>query len=152
MLSASGACKQAVLAAVDLGKLLVEKKATLGHGNWLPWLATFGRFGEREAQNYLKLASNPQRVSDLLEVAPSLSIRKTLSLLAEDSEPMPTNPLATTSKVATVFQRVLRYADDDKLGSSEEAELLNYWEQLSVKLQRRGLLTDDLRPAQQLAV
>jgi len=135
-----------------LGEQLLGKKASLQHGEWLPWVATFERLSESSVKRYMTLGANRSRVSDLIAQDPELSIRKTLALLSDDSEPTPpANPLAPTSKVATVFQRVLNFADDDKLEASEEAELLNYWEQLSQKLKRRGLLTDDFRVGQQLA-
>jgi hypothetical protein len=136
---------------MELGQQLLAKKDSLEHGEWLPWVARFPRLSKRSVQDYTRIAANAQRAALLMEQDPSASMRKLLAFLSEDSEPGPANLLAPTSKVATVFQRVLKFADDDKLGASEEAELLNYWEQLSQKLKQRGLLTDDLKPAQQLA-
>ncbi len=65
-----------------------EVKASLSHGEWLPWLNGEIESGRlkvkaRQANTYMKIASNPQRDADLLE-APS--IRAALELLS-DKEP-----------------------------------------------------------------
>jgi len=64
--------EKAIDEARRAGELLIEAKAQLGHGGWLPWLAANCKFGERQAQRYIQLASNwtslasnPTRVSDL---------------------------------------------------------------------------------------
>jgi hypothetical protein len=91
------------------GALLIEAKAALEHGAWLPWLAEqCPRILERTAQGYMRLArewprleaaGNTQRVADL-------PLREALLILAE---PKPTteadagNPwrdwLATADKI-----------------------------------------------------
>ena len=57
--------------------MLLQIKASLNHGEWLPWLngeIEIGRLAVkvREAQNYMRLATNTQRVAYLEE---STSIR-----------------------------------------------------------------------------
>lgn len=66
----------------------LQIKATLNHGEWLPWLQGAMERGElevglRQAQRYIKLAANTTRESYLIE-APS--IRAALELLS-DQEP-----------------------------------------------------------------
>jgi hypothetical protein len=54
--------------AVACGQMLLEAKAKVPHGQWLPWLRKNITFGERSAQGYMRIASrlpNPQRVADL---------------------------------------------------------------------------------------
>lgn len=51
-----------------LGQRLIEAKAVLPHGEWLPWLEKRVGFSERAAQQYMKLArtyTNPQALADL---------------------------------------------------------------------------------------
>jgi Protein of unknown function (DUF3102) len=67
----------AIAHAIACGTALLEAKAMLPHGEWLPWLADNVDFGERTAQHYMRIARNPQRVSDL----PSL--RQAIADLAE---------------------------------------------------------------------
>jgi hypothetical protein len=69
------------------GELLIEAKARVAHGEWLPWLKANFDFSEKTAQNYMRLArewpklveANPQRVADL-------SCREALRLLAAPEE------------------------------------------------------------------
>lgn len=65
-------------AVIDIGNRLIEAKAMLSHGEWLPWLAEKVGYSERTAQNLMQVArkcSNPQLVADL-------GLRKALALLA----------------------------------------------------------------------
>jgi hypothetical protein len=59
---------KAVGFAIACGELLLEAKARVPHGQWLPWLRANVAFGERSAQGYMRIARrlpNPQRVADL---------------------------------------------------------------------------------------
>ena len=44
--------------AIECGRLLIEAKATLPHGAWLPWLEANVSFGARQAQKYMRLADH----------------------------------------------------------------------------------------------
>lgn len=63
---------------VCIGLRLIEAKAMLSHGEWLPWLRENVQISESSAQSYMRVARefpNPQLVGDL-------GVRKTLQLLA----------------------------------------------------------------------
>lgn len=65
-------------AIITIGQRLIEAKALLSHGEWLPWLAEQVEYSERTAQKFMKIAkeySNPSAVADL-------GFRKALQLLA----------------------------------------------------------------------
>ena len=65
-------------AILGIGQRLIEAKAMLSHGEWLPWLTERVEFSERAAQRLMKLArewSNPTVLSDL-------GATKALTLLA----------------------------------------------------------------------
>ena len=65
ILEAKRAGGEAILA---IGKGLMEAKALLSHGEWLPWLEERVEFSEKVAQNFMRLArhySNPKTLSDL---------------------------------------------------------------------------------------
>jgi hypothetical protein len=55
----------AVQHALRAGELLIQAKAELRHGEWLPWLRDNFERSERTAQLYMALARNPQRVAGL---------------------------------------------------------------------------------------
>lgn len=73
--------RSAVVHGVRAGELLIDAKSRVKHGEWLPWLEANCPLGEREAQNYMRLARNPQRVADLP------SVREAIALLAEPKDP-----------------------------------------------------------------
>lgn len=55
-------------AILTIGRGLIEAKALLPHGEWLPWLTERVEFSERSAQNIMRLArewTNPQALADL---------------------------------------------------------------------------------------
>ena len=65
-------------AILGIGQRLLEAKAILPHGEWLPWLTEQVEFSERQAQRIMKLAqewANPTALSDL-------GATKALALLA----------------------------------------------------------------------
>jgi hypothetical protein len=54
----AAALQRGVMHAMAAGDLLIEAKAQLKHGQWLPWLAKHCVISERTAQLYVKLAKN----------------------------------------------------------------------------------------------
>lgn len=66
---AKAACMESVPYLIECGERLKAKRATLNHGEWLPWVEanreTLG-FGERTAQLLIKgAATNPKSTADL---------------------------------------------------------------------------------------
>lgn len=77
--------------AAECGRLLIEAKASLGHGGWLPWVQENLRFGPRQAQKYMRIAGK----IDALPNANSnshLSVDEVLQLVAEPP-PLPAPPV-----------------------------------------------------------
>lgn len=69
-------------AILTIGRGLIEAKALLSHGEWLPWLEERVEFSEKAAQRFMKLAreySNPTALS-------GLGATKALMLLAVPAE------------------------------------------------------------------
>ena len=56
--------QQAGMAILEIGKRLVEAKAQLSHGEWLPWLEKKVEFSERSAQQYIRLWKEYGGISD----------------------------------------------------------------------------------------
>ena len=74
--------------AIKAGRLLLEAKATVGHGNFLEWIGTNCNFRPRTAQLYMTMAdefplleakSNAQRIAHL-------SLNEAVRMLKEPSE------------------------------------------------------------------
>jgi len=86
---ANSKANEAVQHATNCGLMLLQVKASLSHGEWLPWLqGTIDRkelkVGLRQSRKYMQLASNMHCEAHLLE-APS--INAALELLS-DKEPV----------------------------------------------------------------
>ena len=70
--------------AIRAGELLAEQKASLKHGEWLPWLAQHvPGLSDRMARNYMRVAENPELVAGLP------TIRAAIAALAEPRQPQP---------------------------------------------------------------
>ena len=71
--------QQAGCAIIEIGRLLIQAKEQLKHGEWLPWLRDKVDFSERLAQTFMQCAKeygeNPQMVA-------GLGVSKALALLA----------------------------------------------------------------------
>lgn len=85
---AQGKAREAIWHAVNCGRMLLEVKASMAHGQWLLWLKQqqdSGQLivGERQARRYMQLASNRTRETDLLELP---SIRAALELLSDKDD------------------------------------------------------------------
>jgi hypothetical protein len=71
--------------ALRCGELLLEVKAGLAHGEWLPWLAANVKFSQQTASAYMRVATGKRK----LPATSNLSLGNTLKLLAEPKEPKP---------------------------------------------------------------
>jgi hypothetical protein len=112
---------EAVQHAVNCGLLLLQVKAGLAHGEWLPWLKAQQEsgaieFSERTAQAYIRVASNPQRAADFK--APS--IRAALELLTEEKPPVDQSAL----ELETAKERLAREAAEANAKAEAEARVI----------------------------
>jgi hypothetical protein len=80
----AGAMKRGLDHAIAAGKLLLEAKAQLAHGQWLPWLAEHCQVPERTAQLYMRLARHAPEIRNVAD----LTVRGAIELLA----PPPSDP------------------------------------------------------------
>lgn len=48
--------------AAECGRLLLEAKKLVPHGEWLPWIEAHIEFGERQAQKYTRIAKNWEKI------------------------------------------------------------------------------------------
>jgi hypothetical protein len=75
------AIKRGIEHSIAAGELLLEAKAKVGHGNWLPWLkANCPTVSERTAQLYMRLARHREELSKSATVA-DLTMKAALELL-----------------------------------------------------------------------
>lgn len=74
--------QSAIEHALRAGALLLEAKAGLPHGRWLPWLRENVSLSERTVQGYLRLASRQDAIRAKLAADPGLSVRQALGHLS----------------------------------------------------------------------
>lgn len=101
---------------VDIGLRLIEAKAMLSHGGWLPWLEERVCFSEKTAQNYMRVARefpNPQLVADL-------GVRKALALL--ELPPSERENFAEENNVIDMTSRELEKAIRERDEARKAAE------------------------------
>src|SRR3990170_4494243 len=55
--------RSAVDHALHCGRLLLEAKSQLPHGEWLPWLRQHCSVRERQASSYIRIAANWDRIT-----------------------------------------------------------------------------------------
>lgn len=54
--------RQAIEDSIEIGRLLAEIKNQVPHGSWIGYIEENFEFGERQAQKYIRLAENSERV------------------------------------------------------------------------------------------
>lgn len=74
--------------AIECGRMLTGVKATLSHGDWLPWLEDYFDGSKRVAQTYMQLAGAPAEMQEA-QTSAHLSIDAALKQL---SKPKPRQP------------------------------------------------------------
>jgi len=86
---AFGAVREALSHAKRAGELLLQAKAAVGHGAWLPWLAANVPFGQRAARGYMRLAGHWNELQAKTATVADLTLRDALVLLAEPGPEAP---------------------------------------------------------------
>lgn len=101
---------------LEIGRLLIQAKDQLPHGEWGGWLREKVEFSERTAQNFMRVAreyaSNPQLVADLG------SIRKAIALLEVPEEERAS--FAAETNAAQLTARQLEEAIRDRDQARED--------------------------------
>jgi Protein of unknown function (DUF3102) len=81
--AATAFLKSGLERAINAGNLLIEAKAQLAHGQWLPWLAEHCQLPERTAQAYMRVARSFGKLDEEKRNAVAdLSFRDALNSLA----------------------------------------------------------------------
>jgi Protein of unknown function (DUF3102) len=89
--AATEAMKRGLEHAFNAGELLLEAKAQLKHGQWLPWLQSCG-ISERTTQRYIRLAHHRAAIESKSDNVSDLSVSGALAMLSaprgrKDGEP-----------------------------------------------------------------
>jgi hypothetical protein len=60
--------------AIHTGELLIEAKALVEHGQWLPWLEANFSGSDRTARLYMRFAANRQQIADMPTVRDAIAM------------------------------------------------------------------------------
>ncbi len=90
--AAHGHARLALERAAECGRRLIEAKALVPHGKWLPWLEANTNVGARQSQKYMRLAEGWAEIEAKSELGSHLSLSRALELIAApDTAPAPDN-------------------------------------------------------------
>jgi len=96
-------CEQALKAglahALEAGRLLLEAKGQVEHGQWLPWVEANCRFSERTAQAYMRVVRSLPELEAKAQGLADLTFEQSVELLAspcQDDE-RPEDPFVLTA-------------------------------------------------------
>jgi Protein of unknown function (DUF3102) len=82
----TAALKSTIAHAIACGELLIEAKAKVPHGQWLPWLAEHCDIPERTAQRYMYFANGRAVLEAKSATVADLSVRAAIKVLAAEEE------------------------------------------------------------------
>lgn len=144
-------------AILGIGQRLIEAKAMLPHGDWLPWLTEQVEFSERTARNFMRLArewTNRQALADL-------GAAKALTLLAlppEERERFMAENHVVDGEEKSVIDMTSRELEkavkerDEALRTAEEARAAaDAAEQARVKMESDMAVLKELHQSAQAA-
>ena len=81
-----GLLSDSIRRAMAAGDLLIEAKALVQHGQWLPWLRDRCRISERTAQLYMRCAKNRVEIEKKSASVADLTLNEAAALLALSSD------------------------------------------------------------------
>ncbi len=103
--------REALEHARRAGELLIEAKATVRHGEWLPWLSANVQFSERTAQGYMRLAAHWPELEAKSATVADLPLRDALKALAEPDDHHTMAPPDLPAPAIGAFDELLAAAD-----------------------------------------
>ena len=111
-----GAFRTTLERAAECGRLLIEAKALVGHGNWLPWLEQNTTVGARQSQKYMRLAKGWPEIEANASPDSHLTLTDAVALLAEPKDE-PT-ALAGLPEPGSSWERLWEWAEAQLEGPS----------------------------------
>jgi hypothetical protein len=119
--------KRGLTHAIAAGQLLIEAKAQLKHGQWLPWLAEHcpASLPERTASFYMRLARHAPELEAKSATVADLTIRGAIQLLAPPAAPKASEPKPCRSEpgqqIISAEARRAAYAAEQPLSDDQLA-------------------------------
>ena len=83
----TSALKRSFERAASAGKMLIEAKGLVSHGQWLPWLEAHAEISERTARRYMRIARGEAILKAKSDNLADLTMEMAVRLLDEDGHP-----------------------------------------------------------------
>ncbi len=128
--AARAAMRKGLQHALNAGELLIEAKAAVPHGEWLPWLETNCSVSERTAQLYMKVARERERLGRESASLADLTLEQAAERLAKPKpptlveRPSPDNLLNRLRQYLALFPEATEAADGKEFNVLEKPQLL----------------------------
>jgi hypothetical protein len=157
--AAIGAARSAVEHAITCGQLLLQAKAEVGHGGWLPWLEANTTVSARQSQRYMRLSR--AAADGKCDATSFLTIEGALAAIAAPrDEPESAGPPVPVDEYLAKQERAARTdglspQPPQRLPASLGAFIVLKLKEIDprIRLHRTGLdLPDDLTLDQWLAI
>ncbi len=87
--AAAAAANTAIQHALNAGRLLLQVKAQLAHGEFLPWLRSNCTVKQRQARAYMRVARNWRRIESKTAPGADLTVKGALRLLSKNRAARP---------------------------------------------------------------
>ena len=116
--------RDTITGAIEVGRLLVEAKDQVRHGEWAAWVEAHCEFGIRQAQNYMRTYQNRERLEAQMRNGDShlTSLRNAVAMLVEaKAQDVPLDDIGLLKKAAGVAADLLsmtKATQDDPLEDS----------------------------------
>lgn len=98
--------EEAAAAALDAGHRLIEAKALLPHGKWLPWLKDHAGISDRTARRYMQIAKSGMEIGHVAD----LGIRGAAQAAAKRRVPRDTEASAIEDAVVVWWKMLIRFS------------------------------------------
>ena len=128
--AARAAMRKGLEHALNAGEMLIEAKAAVPHGEWLPWLETNCSVSERTAQLYMKVARERERLGRESASLADLTLEQAAERLAKPKSPTlverpsPDNLLNRLRQYLALFPEATEAADGKEFNVLEKPQLL----------------------------
>jgi|SRR5215212_5150336 len=128
--------RSTVEVAVELGGMLLEKKSALPHGEWLPWVRAYFEGSERQAERFMQIYNNRDKLRANSTRVADMSLRQALRITSpppkkeqEEDSTKSTDPLFVKKLKATVKAMDLNcgFAGSGTSGAIPQPEATPEW-------------------------
>ena len=120
------AARDAIEHAIKAGELLIQAKAQVKHGEWLPWVRKTLTVTPRQAQKYIRVANHKEKLANTSESS-HLSINEALAVLATP---------ATGNEDLSIMQHLdLAAKSIDEIESFDSSKMFNFIDDMDLSFE-----------------